>query len=172
MGNDRLFKALCSSTRIEIMQILTKHEMHLSGLARKINISVPVVSRHIKILEEAGLVNKRIIGNVHLLNAKIRGLEKILEQFVEESSVEINKYDSLLDALNQLPGIEVKKFGDKQYIHSVDGEKGNYIYEVDGKLPNTPIDKYKPKKDVTLNLKKIVSINKKKVNIKVNNHKA
>lgn len=108
------------------MQILTKHEMHLSGLARKINISVPVVSRHIKILEEAGLVNKRIIGNVHLLNAKIRGLEKILEQFVEESSVEINKYDSLLDALNQLPGIEVKKFGDQQYIHSVDGEKGNY----------------------------------------------
>ena len=170
MGNDRLFKALCSSTRIKIMQILTKHEMHLSGLARKINISVPVVSRHIKILEEAGLVNKRIIGNVHLLNAKIRGLEKILEQFVEESSVEINKYDSLLDALNQLPGIEVKKFGDQQYIHSVDGEKGNYIYEVDGKLPNTPVDKYKPKKDVTLNLKKIVSINKKKVNIKVNNH--
>jgi DNA-binding transcriptional ArsR family regulator len=171
MGNDCLFKALCSSTRIEIMQILTKHEMHLSGLARKINISVPVVSRHIKILEEAGLVNKRIIGNVHLLNAKIRGLEKILEQFVEESSVEINKYDSLLDALNQLPGIEVKKFGGQQYIHSVDGEKGNYIYEVDGKLPNTPVDKYKPKKDVTLNLKKIVSINKKKVNIKVNNHK-
>ena len=171
MGNDRLFKALCSSTRIKIMQILTKHEMHLSGLARKINISVPVVSRHIKILEEAGLVNKRIIGNVHLLNAKIRGLEKILEQFVEESSVEINKYDSLLDALNQLPGIEVKKFGNQQYIDSVDGEKGNYIYEIDGKLPNTPVDKYKPKKDVTLNLKKIVSINKKKVNIKVNNHK-
>jgi len=98
-------------------------------------------------------------------------LEKILEQFVEESSVEINKYDSLLDALNQLPGIEVKKFGDQQYIHSVDGEKGNYIYEVNGELPNTPVDKYKPKKDVTLNLKKIVSINKKKVNIKVNNHK-
>lgn len=171
MSNDLLFKALSSPTRVKILQILIKEEMHLSGLARKLGIAVPVASRHIKVLENAGLINKKIIGNIYLLTAKIKGLEKILEQFTEESLVEINNHDSLLDALKQLPRVESKEVDGKQYIISVDGEKGFYVYEIDGKLPKVSVDEYKPKKNVTVNLKKIVSINKKKIEIKLSNKK-
>ena len=171
MSNYQLFKALGSPTRMKMMQILTKREMHLSGLAREINISVPVASRHIKILENAGLINKRIIGNVYLLTAKIKGLEEILEQFAEESLVEINIRGSLFDALKQLPGVEVKEVNGKQYITSVDGEKGYYVYEVDGKLPEISADEYKPEKNVTVNLKKVISVNKKKIEVRLSNKK-
>lgn len=171
MSNNKLFKALSSSTRIKMLQILTKGEKHLSGLARELGIAVPVASRHIKILENAGLINKKIIGNVYLLTAKIKGLEEILEQFTEEAQVKINNRDSLLDALKQLPGVESKTVDGKQYITSVDGDNGFYVYEVDGELPKVSVDKYKPKKNVTVNLKKIISVNKKKIEVKLNNKK-
>lgn len=169
MGNRDLFKALSSETRIKIMKILLHREIHLSQLAKEIGISVPVTLRHVNLLLEIRLIKKRVIGNVHLLSANMEILDKVLEPFIEESVVEISKNDNLLNALQQLPGVEVKRIGDNQLITSINGEKGYYIYEVDGKSPKISIDKFKTKKDVILNLKKLVSVNKKKIKVKVKN---
>ena len=171
MSNDQLFKALSSSTRIKIMKTLLNREMHLSGLAREIDISTPVISRHIKILENAGLIKRRIVGSVHLLSANIGRIEKVLEPFIEKSLVEINKEESLFDTLKQVPGVEIKKVGNHQYITSIDGESGYYIYEVNGMLPKKPVDEYMINKSVTLDLKKLVSVQKKKIKVKVKNQK-
>jgi hypothetical protein len=143
--------------------------MHLSGLARELKISIPVTSRHIKILEKVGLINKRIFGNTYLLTAKIKNLEEILDPFTQKSFIEVKKKDSIFDALKQIPGIEVKKIGKHQYIKSIDGEYGYYIYEVDGKLPKKPIDEYEIDKNITLDIKKLVSIKKKKIKVKLKN---
>ena len=62
MSKIKLFRALSSSTRIKILKKLINQEMHLSGLARELGISVLVTSRHIKILEEVKLINKRVFG--------------------------------------------------------------------------------------------------------------
>jgi len=167
MSNSNFFKALSSQTRMQIMKILLNREIHLSGLARELDVSVPVVSRHVKILESVGLVKKRIVGNVHLLSANVGSLEEVLEPFIEESVVEIHRHGSLFDALKQLPGIEVQRVGDNQYITSINGEKGYYIYEVDGKPPDIPINEYKPKKNVTLQVKKLIPVNKKKIEVKI-----
>ena len=91
MDNNQIFRALSSQTRMKIMKILLNREVHLSGLAKELGISVPVVSRHIKLLEDAGLVKKRVVGNVYLLSTNIGNLEKTLEPFIEESIVEITK---------------------------------------------------------------------------------
>jgi len=167
MSNDKLFKALSSPTRIKILKLLTTREMHLTGLAKEIGISVPVTSRHIKILESVGLINKRVFGNTYLLKSKINNLERALEPFIEESSVELNKEESIFEALKQIPGIEIKKVGKNQYIRSIDGEEGYYIYEVNGKLPEKPVDEYVINKNITLDIKKLVSIKKKKIKVKV-----
>ena len=171
MNNDKILRALSSPTRIKILKTLTNNEMHLSGLARALSISVSVTSRHIKILEDVGLINKRIFGNTHLLTAKIKNLEESLEPFVDESLIEIQKKKSIFDALKQVPGIEVKKVGKHQYIRSIDGDEGYYIYEVDGKLPKKPINEYTIDKNVTLDLKKLVSVKKKKIKVNVKNLK-
>jgi DNA-binding transcriptional ArsR family regulator len=149
------------------MKILLNREIHLSGLAKELSISVPVVSRHVKLLENVRLLKKRVVGNVHLLSANVGSLEDVLEPFIEESKVEISRHDSLFDALKQLPGVEVQRVGDNQYITSIDGEQGYYIYEVDGVSPKIPIDEYRPKKNVTLQLKKLVSVNKKKIDVRI-----
>jgi len=171
MGNINLFKALSSNTRVNILKTLINQEIHISELARELKISVPVTSRHVKILENAGLINKKIVGNVHLLKANIANLEGLLIPFTKKSTVEIDKNASVLDALKQIPGVEVHKVENNQYITSIDGEKGYFIYEVDGISPKIPINEYKPKNDVVIQLKKLVPIEKKKIEIRVKQNK-
>jgi DNA-binding transcriptional ArsR family regulator len=167
MNNIKIFRALSCSTRVKILKILIKKEMHLSGLARELRISVPVTSRHIKILEETELINKRIFGNTYLLSAKIKNLETVLESFIEVSTVEIDKKKSIFDALKQIPSIEIKKIGSNFYIKSIDDDEGYYIYEVDGRLPSIPIDEYELEKDINIDLKKIVTVKKKKIKVNI-----
>ena len=171
MDNNKLFKALSSQTRIKILKILLFREIHLSNLAKEIDISIPVTSRHVNILLATGLIKKRIVGNVHLLSANMGTFEKILEPFIDESTVEISKNDSLFDALKQLPGIDVQKVGDNQYITSIDGEKGFFIYEVDGVSPKVSIDQYKPQHNIILHLRKLVSVDKKRIEVKIRHQK-
>lgn len=167
MDKNNLFKALSSETRAKMLKLLVRKEMHLSGLARELGISVPVASRHIKILEKTGLIEKRKIGNIYLLKAQFNSFENLFEQFAEESKVKIDKNDTLIEALKQIPGIKSKEINGQELITSIDGEEGYYVYEVDGKLPTIPINRYKPRKNVNINLKKIVTINKKKIEVKL-----
>lgn len=166
MGNINIFKALSSETRLQILKLLLKKDLHITGLAREIGISVPVMSRHITVLERAGLIKKRIIGNVHLLSVNLSVFEQVWNDFCEYSEIDINKDESLFDALKQLPDIKFNQYKDKQFISSIHGEQGYYVYEVDGKPPNMAIDEFVPTKDVSLSLKKIVPVDKK--NIKIN----
>ena len=171
MDNKKIFRALSCSTRIKILRILTNKEMHVSGLARELKISVPVTSKHIKILENVGLVNKRIFGNTYLLKTKVKNFENILDPFIEKSIIEVDKKKSIFDALNQIPTIEIKKVENNFYIKSIDGDEGYYIYEVDGKLPKKPINKYTINKNIKIDFKKLISVKKKEINVKVNNKK-
>jgi len=75
MSNNSIFRALSSPTRIKILKTLLHKEMHLSGLARELKISVPVISRHIKILENVDLINKKVYGNTYILTTKTRNLK-------------------------------------------------------------------------------------------------
>jgi len=171
MGNNKIFKALSSSTRIRILKTLIGRDLHISGLARELGISVPVTARHIKVLEDAGLLQKRVIGNVYMMSSTVARLEDALIPFVEESSVTIKKHENLFDALKQIPGIQIQQVGDTHYITSINGEHGYYIYEIDGIPPAVPIDEYVPTKDLTFHLKKIVSIDKKKIKVRIKSKK-
>jgi len=63
--------------------------------------------------------------------------------------------------------LKVKDDSGNQYLDILIGEKGYYIYEADGKPPDIPINEYKPKKNVTLQVKKLVPVNKKKIEVKI-----
>jgi DNA-binding transcriptional ArsR family regulator len=167
MDNKSIFKALSSQTRIRILKILIEKEMHISGVAKTIGISVPVTARHVNILEKSGLIRKRIIGNIHLLSTNMDGFKKVFEPFIEEEVVHIEKDDTLFDALQQIPSIKFKKMGKNRFISEIDGEEGYYLYDVDGKTPDISIDEFIPKKDVILELDRIIPVHKRKIRVKI-----
>lgn len=165
MSNKNLFHALSSQTRVNIIKKLVNKEIHLSQLSRELKITKPVISRHIKILEEAGLINRRVIGNVHLLSANFDSLEAAFDPFIEESKIKMEKNSTVLDAIKQIPGVKIETEGKNQWVTSINGEEGFYIYEVNGKIPKQSIDEYKPKDNVTIQLKKLVPVGKKTIKI-------
>lgn len=56
MQLDRIFDALASRPRREILAFLSAQELTTSDLAARFGLSPPAVSRHLTVLENAGLV--------------------------------------------------------------------------------------------------------------------
>jgi DNA-binding transcriptional ArsR family regulator len=166
MGND-LFKALSSTTRLTMLKILTKKEMHIAGLARELNLSVPVVSRHVKVLEREGLIEIKKFGKTHVLKSKIENLDNLLNALADTSEVNVPKGSSILEALKKVGGVEVKEVRDKEFVISIDGEQGFYIYEVNGKPSDTTVGQFKIEKDSTIEWKKLVPVTRKRIFVKI-----
>jgi DNA-binding transcriptional ArsR family regulator len=59
---DRTFEALASLPRRKIMALLSHVELTTSELAEKLQISPPATSRHLSVLENAGLVSSERRG--------------------------------------------------------------------------------------------------------------
>lgn len=57
MQLDLVFSALASNPRRRILAYLSEAELTTSDLAQKFEMSAPTVSRHLSVLESAGLVN-------------------------------------------------------------------------------------------------------------------
>ena len=63
MKFDHTFSALADPTRLAIVARLAEEgEVDATELARPFDISQPSVSRHIKVLEDAGWITRRRIG--------------------------------------------------------------------------------------------------------------
>ena len=165
--NRNIFKALSSKTRVEMLKLLMEDEYHITGLAKALDISVPVAARHAKILQNAGLATRKDFGKTHVLKVDIEVLYKAMEAFSENYEIEVRKGASILDALKEVAGVEIKRIGDKEVIASVDDEEGFYIYEVNGKSPTIPINEYKMEKGGEIEIKRLVPVLKKRVNVKV-----
>lgn len=63
---DGTFGALSDPTRRQIMLRLGAGEASVSELAEPHNMSLPAISKHISVLEDAGLVFKRKVGRQQL----------------------------------------------------------------------------------------------------------
>jgi DNA-binding transcriptional ArsR family regulator len=59
---DRTFAALADPTRREILSVLAAGEVAAGNLAARFPISAPAISRHLRVLEKAGLITRRIDG--------------------------------------------------------------------------------------------------------------
>jgi DNA-binding transcriptional ArsR family regulator len=53
-----IFSALADSTRRAILQRLSEGEATVNELAEPFDISLPAISRHLKVLEHAGLISR------------------------------------------------------------------------------------------------------------------
>lgn len=62
MTLDKVFAALASSPRRQILAYLSKTELSTSDLVNKFAMSMPAISRHLSILENAGLVGSERRG--------------------------------------------------------------------------------------------------------------
>ena len=62
---DRIFSALADPTRRAILQTLTRNPSTISEIAKPFPVSFNAISKHVMVLERAGLVHREIKGREH-----------------------------------------------------------------------------------------------------------
>lgn len=63
---DKVFHALANPTRRSMLRSLVTRNQSIVELAAPFTISFPAASKHLRVLESAGLVTRTIRGRVHL----------------------------------------------------------------------------------------------------------
>jgi DNA-binding transcriptional ArsR family regulator len=63
---DRVFNALANPTRRAMLRQLAAAERHIGELAEPFKMSFAGASKHLRVLEEAGLVHRRVQGRTHV----------------------------------------------------------------------------------------------------------
>ncbi|MFO1476851.1 MAG: metalloregulator ArsR/SmtB family transcription factor [Verrucomicrobiota bacterium] len=80
---NRTFGALSDPTRRRILEHLAEGDRCVTDLARPHRMSLPAVSKHLRVLEQAGLVRRRRDGRVHRLKLEA-GPMRAAQAWIEE----------------------------------------------------------------------------------------
>jgi DNA-binding transcriptional ArsR family regulator len=81
---DLTFSALADPTRRAILNHLSKQEASVLELAEPFKISLPAISKHIRVLENANLVSRKKEGRVHRISlnpAPLRDASEWIEYY-------------------------------------------------------------------------------------------
>lgn len=73
---DETFRAMADPTRRAILERLSRGEARVTDVAQPFAISLNSVSKHIRILERADLVQRRQVGRDHFLRINPRPIEE------------------------------------------------------------------------------------------------
>ncbi|ADI74723.1 transcriptional regulator, ArsR family [Methanohalobium evestigatum Z-7303] len=168
--NKKIFKALGCNTRLNILKLLADNEMHITGIANELGISVPVTAKHIRILENAELVERQKFGNSHILKVNTENIYTILDKFAPTKDIEVERGTNLLDILKKVSSVEVKKIGDREAVVSTDGDEGFFVYEVNGKMSDKTVHECTFEDDAIVEWKKLEPITRLKLDINIKDH--
>jgi DNA-binding transcriptional ArsR family regulator len=73
---DQVYGALADPTRRAILGILAEGEVNVGNLAERFPISLNGISKHVKVLERAGLVERTVHGREHRLRLNAEPLHE------------------------------------------------------------------------------------------------
>ncbi|WP_299479951.1 metalloregulator ArsR/SmtB family transcription factor [uncultured Roseibium sp.] len=102
VGLDAVFSALSDPTRRAILTRLAAGEASVNEIAEPFNMSQPAVSKHLKVLERAGLITRgadRQRRPARLNAGPMKDAVAWLEEFRKFWSTSFDQLDSLLEEL-------------------------------------------------------------------------
>jgi len=95
-----LLKAASDTTRRALLtQLCQQGPSRVTDLANFYDMSLNAISKHIKVLEKSGLVQRRKIGREHLIEANLNKVQIIEDWFSELKSIWELRLDKLNDVL-------------------------------------------------------------------------
>jgi DNA-binding transcriptional ArsR family regulator len=96
MANDA-FAALAHPIRREIVERVSGGPMTVGEASRNLGVSKPTVSRHLKLLEEAGVVTRVIDGRTHRLALRPETLAETAEWIERQGA----RWERLFDVVGE-----------------------------------------------------------------------
>jgi DNA-binding transcriptional ArsR family regulator len=108
---DSTFAALADPTRRAILARLANGEATVMDLAEPFEISQPAISRHLKVLEKAGLIVRRVDGAKHpcrLSKAGIDAVDQWLDMLRKALAKNYDRLDKVLETIKPENGDEFR----------------------------------------------------------------
>ena len=104
---DRIFSALGDPTRRRIVERLSRRTLTIGQLSQEFPISQPAVSKHVRILEESGLLQREVVGRVHYCSLDPAALDGAM-RWVERQRKYWNAALDRLELILSKPGSKRK----------------------------------------------------------------
>jgi DNA-binding transcriptional ArsR family regulator len=98
----QIFAALANSTRRAILARLAEGEATVNELAEPFNMSLPAISKHIKVLERAGLITQGQKAQYRPCTIDVTPLEEISNWTEQYRHIWETRFDRIDDYINQL----------------------------------------------------------------------
>jgi DNA-binding transcriptional ArsR family regulator len=91
------FAALAHPTRREIVERLSNGATTVGEASRGLGVSKPTISRHLKLLEDAGVVSRAVDGRTHRLALRPERLEETAEWIARQAA----RWERLFDVVEE-----------------------------------------------------------------------
>lgn len=104
-----VFQAIADPTRRAILGLLAMHTLTVNAVADNFKISRPAVSKHVKILEECGLVKMKQKGRERYCEATLDKLNEVSQWVEQYRQFWESKLDALEVYLNRLQAEQKNK---------------------------------------------------------------
>lgn len=92
---DATFHALADPTRRGILEQLSRGQTRVTDLARPYRISLPAVSKHLRVLEDAGLVIRSRVGREHRIRIDPQPIQRARDWISLYADVWQEQFDAL-----------------------------------------------------------------------------
>ena len=100
-------KAISDETRRSLLTSLVQEgPIRVTDLAKRYEMSLNAVSKHIKVLESAGLITRRTFGRVHMIEAELQRIQLVEQWFKDLRGI----WDIRLEHLSKV--LENKETGE------------------------------------------------------------
>jgi len=109
---ETVFEIIAEPNRRAILSLLVSSEQSVGEIERQLRMAQPTVSKHLRVLREAGFVESRVDAQRRLYRIKPQPLMEIdawLAPFRRFWSVRIDSLERHLDQMNPVPRRKGKK---------------------------------------------------------------
>lgn len=109
---DRVFHALAHPARRAMLGRLAHGERNLTELAAPLRMSFPAASKHVRVLEKARLVRRRVVGRTHwcqIAGQPLADANRYLEEYRRIWEDNFQRLDDLLVKMKSISGSRPKR---------------------------------------------------------------
>jgi len=99
------FNAVAEPRRRQILDVLAGGERPVNDLAAVLGVAQPVVSKHLRVLREVGLVERRDVGRQRIYSLESHGLKTIhdwVKTYEQSWSRRFDRMDEVLDVMKEM----------------------------------------------------------------------
>jgi DNA-binding transcriptional ArsR family regulator len=96
------FSALAEPSRLQIVELLRHRPLPVGGIAKRLRMRQPQVSKHLRVLSDAGLVHVRPVAQQRIYGLRAEGLKELDDWLQPYRTMWSDRFERMDEVLREL----------------------------------------------------------------------